>query len=236
VWLCYAVQATDAVASLLHARPDGSTFAGEDFSQRIADARLQFGAIGIVSSSGDGGGGGGGGGGDGGGNSSTGANHGANQSPNTPSFDMAFEFPGSEGDRTYICCQSPWANRSHPFVAQPSLLHNYTLLFESRSAPSYADAVAAAWRGVFDTPWLRCVGGGCAVAFGCGCMPPFVVRVLGSFSDGSNAAAASPTAAASVAAIAMVSFCTQHSLTPRIVGLRSTCRCRRRLGHMSPRR
>ena len=67
------------------------------------------------------------------------------------SFSLAFQFPGSEGDRTYVYDASGggWANRSHPLVLGFS--HTYTLAFTWQdAASSYYRAAERAWREVFD--------------------------------------------------------------------------------------
>ena len=68
-------------------------------------------------------------------------------------LELAFQFPGSEGDRTYICCGGGWANRSHPL--RKGFSHSYELRFTATSPPSshndssYAAAVQSAWREAF---------------------------------------------------------------------------------------
>ena len=120
-----------ASATLAHRvrRGEGATYAGENFRPRLTDARLQFGSVGFLQN---------------------GARGGARAT-----FATAFQFPGSEGDRSYIGgAKAGWANRSHPLESappQPPLAHAYELRFSLRaSSASYAAAVQAAWRGAFD--------------------------------------------------------------------------------------
>ena len=66
------------------------------------------------------------------------------------SFSLAFQFPGSEGDRTYVWRPADgWANRSHPL--QPGVPHAYTLDFrwDGNTSSSYGAAVTRAWRAEF---------------------------------------------------------------------------------------
>ena len=64
---------------------------------------------------------------------------------------LAFQFPGSEGDRTYVYPPAAgWANRSHP-VAR-GVPHAYALQVgwrEGGAAGSFYEAARAAWRGAF---------------------------------------------------------------------------------------
>ena len=69
-----------------------------------------------------------------------------------PTLSLAFQFPGSEGDRTYVSAGSSnadgWANRRHPLT--PGFSHNHTLEFSwSAANESYAAAVTRAWRAEF---------------------------------------------------------------------------------------
>lgn len=63
-------------------------------------------------------------------------------------LELVFQFPGSEGDRTYICCQSGWANRSHPL--QVGVPHAYNLTFTHTTTTNYSTAVQNTWRSAFD--------------------------------------------------------------------------------------
>ena len=66
------------------------------------------------------------------------------------SFSLAFQFPGSEGDRTYVWKPADgWANRSHPL--QAGVPHAYTLDFrwDANASSSYGAAVTRAWRAEF---------------------------------------------------------------------------------------
>ena len=112
-------------ARLAHMRPDGSTLRDEDFTARIVDARLQFGSLGVV-----------------------------NDAPDGSALRLAFQFPGSEGDRTYV--YNPldgWANRSHPLAAGFS--HSYALAFRWQAEQDPAGGTSfyvyarTAWRDVF---------------------------------------------------------------------------------------
>eukprot|EP00911_Craspedida_sp_UC1_P002034 UC1_evm1s1570 len=143
--------ANGAVAYLRHVQPNGSTFVGEDFVERIIDARMQFGSLGFIAAA----------------SASrrsqnrarknfvytdTGAaarNRSRVYSNPDLGLGLVFQFPGSEGDRTYICCNSSWANRSHPLV--PNVPHSYTLEFGTLTTSlSYAKAVHSVWRRAFD--------------------------------------------------------------------------------------
>ena len=109
-----------ASAQLAHLQPNGSTVPGEDFTARIVDERLQFGSLGFLNSQ------------------------------QQQQLALAFQYPGSEGDRTYVYSPSgppAWANRSHPVRA--SFAHAYTLQFKwTEALPSYYSAARAAWRGL----------------------------------------------------------------------------------------
>ena len=60
-------------------------------------------------------------------------------------FSLAFQYPGSEGNRTYIWNPTDgWANRSHPIGHDVE--HTYSLRFEVQGAGSYYVAVRTAWR------------------------------------------------------------------------------------------
>lgn len=112
------------VALLTHVDPDGSTLPNEDFTARIVDERLQFGSIGVL-----------------------------NDAPGGAALSVAFQYPGSEGDRTYVYDASAgWANRSHPIVAGFSQ-HSYTVRFTWQAAADATGSFAAnakrAWRDVF---------------------------------------------------------------------------------------
>ena len=79
---------------------------------------------------------------------------------------LAFVFPGSEGDRTYVregasplprgtprrrrVSTSGWANRSHPLRAEYAA-HRYTLRFTvTPTSATYDDALERTWRRAFD--------------------------------------------------------------------------------------
>lgn len=114
------------VARLVHRQPDGRTIADEDFTARIIDARLQFGSIGFLN------------------DLDAGADEGV-----LPRLSVAFQYPGSEGDRTYVWRPTDgWANRSHPIAG--GVPHEYTLRFEVSQAASYYEAVRSAWRAEAD--------------------------------------------------------------------------------------
>jgi len=90
------------------------TFAGEDGLDRIIDARLGFGSLGILSA--------------------------GSPSP-------VFQFPGTEGERTYIYGSSldgnRWAYRSHPVTAGFS--HRYRRLLQMERTPDFPAAVRRTW-------------------------------------------------------------------------------------------
>jgi hypothetical protein len=112
-----------ATLSLVHRQPNGASFTGENFAKRIVDSRMQFGSVGVLS--------------------------GAGSSP-AGRLEVALQFPGSEGSRTYICCHADWANRSHP--VQPDFEHSYQVrltLDPGGPSHSYGGAVRAAWREAF---------------------------------------------------------------------------------------
>ena len=134
--LVAVVWASAGAARLLHLRPDGRTVPNEDFTARIVDRGLQFGSLGVVNAAPGGGGGGGGGGG----------------APPLPAPALAFEFPGSEGDRTYVYDPSRggWANRSHPVAA--GVPHAYALQFSwaaDGGGGGFHGAARDAWRGAW---------------------------------------------------------------------------------------
>lgn len=95
-----------------------TTFAGEDGMARIIDARMQFGALGIL--------------------------HGDRPAP-------VFQFPGTEGERTYTYGASRqgnrWTYRSHP--VQAGFSHRYRLLLQISRAPDFPAALRHAWRTVY---------------------------------------------------------------------------------------
>lgn len=124
-------------ASLTHIQPNGSTIANEDYQARIVDGNLQFGSIGFL-------------------------NEAVNVVGDALQLSIAFIFPGSEGDRTYVGGSHSnnnsiqWANRSHPLTL--SFSHTYSLQFSTSSGSSsssnnmsYYDAAKWAWREVFNT-------------------------------------------------------------------------------------
>ena len=116
--------ASGATLTLVHRKPNGSSFAGEDFAKRIVDPRMQFGSVGVLAGAGS-----------------------------TPAGrpELTFQFPGSEGSRTYICCHADWANRSHP--VRVGFEHSYELRLSPAAAPpdggTYSAAVQASWREAF---------------------------------------------------------------------------------------
>lgn len=63
---------------------------------------------------------------------------------------VAFQYPGSEGDRTYVYGNGGgWTNRSHPIVS--SISHNYTLEFTiQNSSSSFYNGAKQAWREVWN--------------------------------------------------------------------------------------
>ena len=71
---------------------------------------------------------------------------------NTSSPSPVFMFPGMEGERTYISGASPdrgrWTPRCHP--VEVGVPHTYRLLIRLSETPSYAAAVAEAWRAVYN--------------------------------------------------------------------------------------
>lgn len=117
-----AVFANSGTAQLTHVRADGSTLPNEDFTARIVDERLQFASLGFLNYAGP---------------------------PSPPQFLIAIQYPGSEGDRTYVWKPTDrWANRSHPLSLAFS--HNYTVQFAWQpGSTSYHEAAKSAWRGAF---------------------------------------------------------------------------------------
>ena len=105
--------------SLAHLGGVPTTFAGEDGLNRIIDARLGFGSLGII---------------------------------NTDNPSPVFQFPGTEGERTYIYGASldgnHWAYRSHPISAGFS--HRYRLLIQMGRTSDFPTAVRRAWQTVYD--------------------------------------------------------------------------------------
>lgn len=68
---------------------------------------------------------------------------------NTGRLAIAFQFPGSEGDRTYIGGPGKaWAPRSHPI--QLGFEHQYRLRVTVGASGKFADAVQATWRRAFE--------------------------------------------------------------------------------------
>lgn len=68
---------------------------------------------------------------------------------NDAGISAVFQFPGSEGDRTYIGGRHQgWANRSHPLTV--GLIQEYKLRLTLRTSTSYASAVQQSWRAAFD--------------------------------------------------------------------------------------
>jgi hypothetical protein len=124
--LVAAVWAGAGAASLLHLRPDGRTLPNEDFTARIVDGGLQFGSLGVVNA--------------------------AAAGASFPAPALAFEYPGSEGDRTYVYDPSKggWANRSHPLTPGFSA-HAYVLRFSwaADGGGGFHGAARGAWRGAW---------------------------------------------------------------------------------------
>jgi len=110
---------------LLHVHPNGSTIPNENTSARIVSTELQFGSMGVMN-----------------------VPHGSvfNRS-------LVFQFPGSEGDRTYVPYRhAGWANRSHPL--EPSFSHSYSLHFswsDTARGPggTFYQSARSAWRDAF---------------------------------------------------------------------------------------
>ena len=104
--------------SLAHLGGDPTTFVGEDGLNRIIDARMQFGSLGVLNV--------------------------ARPSP-------AFQFPGTEGERTYIYGGSRqgnrWAYRSHP--VQAGVPHRYRLLLQIGPTRDFPAALRQAWLTVY---------------------------------------------------------------------------------------
>lgn len=60
---------------------------------------------------------------------------------------LAFVFPGSEGEKTYIAGRSDqkrWALRSHP--VKSDVCHEYTLLIDAQKTPTFPVALTTSWR------------------------------------------------------------------------------------------
>jgi hypothetical protein len=118
---------------LSHERPNGSTFMGDVGTQRIVDSRMQFGSIGVLQG----------------------------QTPKTEresTVEIAFQYPGSEGSRTYIGRSGNeqsdgWANRSHPLHVDAGP-HTYVLRFTVHGAEvkrtTFAQVIQSSWRNAFD--------------------------------------------------------------------------------------
>lgn len=110
---------------LAHLSPDGGTLAGEAGRARIIDSRLQFGSLGVLR---------------------LGVLNMTPPGSQTP--EVLFQFPGTEGDRTYIhgvdVPGEPGALRSHP--VQVGVHHDYRLLLRIWHTASFPDAVRESWR------------------------------------------------------------------------------------------
>ncbi len=115
-----------SAAEMVPLRPDGATFAGEEGRARIVDERMRFGSIGFFSE------------------------------PVTPSpapregrgeFSIAFQYPGSEGNRSYVE-RKGWSLRSHPL--RVGFEQRYALRFSVGASKGYAEAVQKTWRKAFD--------------------------------------------------------------------------------------
>ena len=115
---------------LVHLYPNGSTIPNEDYTTRIIDADLQFGSLGFININ--------------------------NNVLNDTQLSIAFQYPGTEGDRTYIGGGiGGWANRSHPIDV--SVLHEYSLQFSYQfNSASFYETAKNAWRETFNlfTPVL----------------------------------------------------------------------------------
>ncbi len=62
---------------------------------------------------------------------------------------LAFQYPGSEGDRTYVGGPGKaWALRSHPI--QLGFEHKYRLRLTAGTSTKFADAVRSSWRRAFN--------------------------------------------------------------------------------------
>lgn len=118
---------------LSHERANGSTFMGDVGTQRIVDSRMQFGSIGVLQG----------------------------RTPKTErqsTVEIAFQYPGSEGSRTYIGRQhrgneqsDGWANRSHPLHVDAGP-HSYLLRFTVHGAvnrTTFAQVIQSTWRNAF---------------------------------------------------------------------------------------
>ena len=107
-----------ATLTLAHLDGTPTTFAGEDGLDRITDARMQFGSLGIT---------------------------------NFGSPAPMFQFPGTEGERTYVQGAAPerdrWALRSHP--VRTGFIQKYRLLLQCGHTPDFPAAVSRAWRTVY---------------------------------------------------------------------------------------
>ena len=116
-----------ATLTLAHLGGIPTTFVGENGLERLIDARLGFGSLGIL---------------------------------NTDRPSPVFQFPGTEGQRTYIHGSSAegnrWAYRSHP--VQAGFSHHYRLLIQIGQTPGFPAAVRRAWRAVYtlqDPPVIK---------------------------------------------------------------------------------
>lgn len=117
-----------STVTLIHTNAAPQTFFEESGLDRITDARMQFGAIGLQ------------------------------QQKNITAL---FQFPGCEGDRTYVSRFSyktnknegsrgsdSWSLRSHP--VQTGVKHHYTLAIHFSNANNFPEALSAAWQYAFD--------------------------------------------------------------------------------------
>ncbi len=127
---------TGTTLLLAHLNSDGGTFAGEAGRARIIDSRLQFGSLGVLR---------------------LGILNMTPLGSQTP--EVLFQFPGTEGERTYVkpavtvspatgpvflLPGEPGALRSHP--VQVGVRHEYRLLLKVWHTASFPDAVRESWR------------------------------------------------------------------------------------------
>jgi len=116
--MAWATKGSMSAAELVHVRPDGSTFLGENHRARLIDERMLFGSLGVVREPG--------------------------------LLSLAFQFPGSEGDRTYIDGRSAgWAKRAHP-LRSGFAAHTFELRFTvTPHVASYDESLKRTWRRAF---------------------------------------------------------------------------------------
>ena len=117
-------RASGATLMLLHLGGNPVSFVGENGLARLADARMQFGSVGVM-----------------------------RRGPDQNSvLGAAFWFPGTEGERTTIGGSSTeggrYARRSHP--VEVGVAHRYQLLLRGSRTPDYAAAVQSSWRAAWN--------------------------------------------------------------------------------------